>query len=433
MGCCRISFVEHLLNPGDLVRMPNLKMDGKKRDFSELSCLLLTEMGLLDALKKKNICFNPRPFSKSKCTIKDVQNSQKNLVDFHIEVNKKIDGIIDEKEIKEFCPISRDELDQTLQEIVEIRSPWNRNLEILEFNPEIQREGEWVESKKEKSEFSNLLFGEKENKSVEALGRIRIRGKGEKTEKKTVNNNGFTKTKKDLEKTKEELEKRKKELEEIKRLAKEKEEELKRKAEEKKKKEKQREIERKKREKEEKIKQREIEKHKKLEAKRLLKEQKIKEKQARKEQLKLEREKKKRLKEKEKQEKIREIERLKLEKENERLKKLEAKRLLKEQKIKERLAKKEELVRTKEKKKKETKKQELKSIIHFREKTDEKKVVKEENKEIDSDWDEEVRQAFTIIDDLLENLPDEKIDEFVRSDDFAVYERVVSKYKKKRE
>jgi len=431
MGCCRISFVEHLLNPGDLVRMPNLKMDEKTQDFLELNCLLLTEMGLLNTLKKKNIYFNPRPFSKTKCTIKDVQDSQKNLVDFHIEVNKKIDGIIDKKEIKEFHPVSKDELEQTLQEIVEIRSPWNRNLEILEFNPEIQREGEWIEQ--EKNEFNNLLFGEQENRSVETLGRIRIRGKGGKTEK-TVNNNGFTKTKKDLEKTKEELEKRKKELEEIERLAKEKEEELKRKAEEKKKKEKQREIERKKREKEEKIKQREIEKQKKLEAKRLLKEQKIKEKQARIEQLKLEKEKKKRLKEKEKQEKIREIEKLKLEKENERLKKLEAERLLKEEKIKEKLAKKEEILKTKEKKKKETREQEKKPIIHFREKAEKsEKTIKDDVKETDSDWDEEVRQAFTIIDNLLENLPDEKIDEFVRSDDFAIYERVVSKYKKKRE
>jgi len=42
-----------------------------------------------------------------------------------------------------------------------------------------------------------------------------------------------------------------------------------------------------------------------------------------------------------------------------------------------------------------------------------------------------VRKVLIVIDNLLEKLPEETIDEFVNSKDFAVYEKVINKYKNK--
>ena len=416
-----------------MVSMPNLKkMDGKKLKIEEINIVLLSQMGFLNELKNKNICFNLNPFKKSKCTIKDVQNGQTNLVDFHIEFTKKIDKMIDknEKESRDFQSIPKERLDFNLQDIVEIRSPWNKDVKTFEFNPEIKNECEWTEANEENNEINKLFVGEKEDKTVSGLGRIKVR-KQEKTETsknkkaiKTNNGNGFKKSKKELEETKEELERRKKELEEMERLAKEKEEELKHKAEEKKKQKKLKEIEKKKRQKE---------------AQRKEKERRKLEKKAEKERKKLEREKEIQLKKEEKLKKIEAEKLLKQQKEEEALtkkkklemekkRKQEAKRLLKEKQLKEAIEEKE-----RKEKEKEQKKKEKKSIVTTKEKPEEEKIQKQEKEEFDNEWDEEVRQAFTIIDDLLENLPDEKIDEFVNSEDFQIYERVVSRYKKKRE
>jgi len=46
-------------------------------------------------------------------------------------------------------------------------------------------------------------------------------------------------------------------------------------------------------------------------------------------------------------------------------------------------------------------------------------------------WDEDVEKLIPIIDSLLEKLPDEVIDEFAKSEDFTLYEKVISKYKNK--
>ncbi len=56
-----------------------------------------------------------------------------------------------------------------------------------------------------------------------------------------------------------------------------------------------------------------------------------------------------------------------------------------------------------------------------------KKVAEEENPLLDKD----IKKVLTIIDDLFEKLPDEVIEEFANSKNFELYEKVVSKYKKK--
>ncbi|UCG68179.1 MAG: hypothetical protein JSV09_10170 [Thermoplasmata archaeon] len=43
--------------------------------------------------------------------------------------------------------------------------------------------------------------------------------------------------------------------------------------------------------------------------------------------------------------------------------------------------------------------------------------------------DEETRNILRILDDLLENLPENVVDKFARSDDYLLYERVLEKYK----
>ena len=53
-----------------------------------------------------------------------------------------------------------------------------------------------------------------------------------------------------------------------------------------------------------------------------------------------------------------------------------------------------------------------------------------EGKNLDqTNFDEEVRKVLSITDKLLEHLPDEIIDNFVQSEDFALYEKVLTRYK----
>jgi len=56
---------------------------------------------------------------------------------------------------------------------------------------------------------------------------------------------------------------------------------------------------------------------------------------------------------------------------------------------------------------------------------------KKEMKEEDSILDENIKKVLLMTDNLLGNLPEEVIDEFVKSKDFALYEKVISKYKNK--
>jgi predicted nucleic acid-binding Zn-ribbon protein len=66
-----------------------------------------------------------------------------------------------------------------------------------------------------------------------------------------------------------------------------------------------------------------------------------------------------------------------------------------------------------------------------------KNQILEKDKEIESlkedgtefNVDEETRKILKILDDLLENLPDEVVDEFAKSNDYLLYEKVLEKYK----
>ena len=303
--------------------------------------------------------------------------------------------------------------------------------------------------------------------------------------KKTItkNNNHVAKTKKELEKTKLEIEKKKQELEEAEKQAKKKEEELKIKQKEKREKEKREEKlkEIKAREKEKEAEKRVLieKREKKLQEKEELKEAKIKEKELKIKQKEREKEKKLKAKEQLKAEKLAKIEEekkakeakikekeLKIkQKEREKEKKLKAKEQLKaeklakieEEKLKEKAAKKREIKPKKpvtEKKsgvffsKKDDKKIKDKKLKKKEKKLEKKKlkakkekVVKEKTfdskKEMDDlilkekILDNDVKKLLPIIDNLLEKLPDEVIDEFAQSDDFELYEKVVTKYKNK--
>jgi DNA repair exonuclease SbcCD ATPase subunit len=65
------------------------------------------------------------------------------------------------------------------------------------------------------------------------------------------------------------------------------------------------------------------------------------------------------------------------------------------------------------------------------------RIIIEKDREIESlkggaqgfTMDEETREILRILDDLLENLPDNIVDQFARSDKYLLYERVLEKYK----
>ncbi|MHA1868828.1 MAG: hypothetical protein ACTSXD_12365 [Candidatus Heimdallarchaeaceae archaeon] len=451
--------------------MPDKYEFNNKLGEIELGLFLTNNLWLLESLKNKRVRFNPRPFKKpTRTSIKKVGEEKDNLVDFHLEIVKKIDEII-EKNQRETVDIdnvvsSEKKPDSLLKSIVEIREPWVRKTEISQFTPELRFKGDTnrlegfedelfeVENPMVLGCFENVetplvkkenkthnIFEEKDenlqHKTIMSLGRIKIRrnnvkktgknrGTSVKKDKKHVtgdNGNGLSTVKKELEKTKMELEKKKKELEEMKRKARLKEEELKKKKEERKKREKLRKLELKKLAREEKIKNREAKKKAREKEKMRRKLEREKKLEAKKRELE-EMKRKARLKEEE----------LKKKKEEQRkkgkLRKLELKKLGMGEKIrkkmekgkveKETFEKKEKLVGLFNKKRKD---KTVETASTVKDKSGESKKVEDFN------WDEEVREALVIIDRLLEKLPDNAIDEFVQSKDFEVYERVVSKYK----
>ena len=92
--------------------MPNHKekKDGKQVN-KDLEILLAVEMGILSFLKKRNICFNPRPFTNPihiKNKQEKLEREQKDLekeislIDLHLEITKKVDALIEkiDKETK---------------------------------------------------------------------------------------------------------------------------------------------------------------------------------------------------------------------------------------------------------------------------------------------------------------------------------------------
>ena len=420
--------------------MHTLKKDNKKL---ELELILATELGLLSSLKNKNIRFNPRPFTNKKEIIK----SKNNLVDFHLEITKKIDQIIAQHENE-----NQEEKTEINENIIEFREPHKKQPITPSFKTEISADNfaqkilndedlfevelptftdlqttrniddlndftlvkkidttvlkkdiENNISKEQPLAFASIKFGKKPEKTQKKASK----NKPEKKKKRI--NNGFTRAKKDLETTKMKLEKKKKEIERIEKLAKEKKEELKKK----------------------KILRKEREKQKKLEFKKQTKEKKLQEIEAKK----LQKQKEKELKTKEKKKtinklkhakeaKIKEKQKKKLEKQ----KQLEAKQLLKDKKIREKKLKKHKKIKPKKEKQTKEKKE-----IKIKETPVEQETIKDENipTEEETNFDEEVKEALEIIDDLLGKLPEETIDEFVQSEDFAIYEKVVSKYKNK--
>jgi len=194
------------------------------------------------------------------------------------------------------------------------------------------------------------------------------------------------------------------------------------------------------------LKQKETEKQKKLESKKALEEERLNKKRL--EEQGKETERAERLKEKEKLLTTKQKERLETEQQKlkekkllaaEKQKKLEVKKAVEEERLKEKET---------EKKSKETVKKDVKSkkaFVSIFKKKKEKTTAKEEKpvSEVEAPkpeekteqrdetiLDDEVSDALTIIDELLEQLPDEVIDDFVQSDNFTLYERVVKKYKK---
>ena len=443
---------------GDLVRM---QKDGKiKLNNCSIEAILATEMGFLSSLKGKKIKFNLNHLSKSK----NLKENNENFVDFHLDITKKIDKVINENEK---VNNQQERQPETNIDFVEIRKNWLKGplspefktdpqgnpifnevnigedlFEIVsspEFGSNINREDLYEDTlvptveKTNNEECKNMLIDEEKQGSQKwlmGLGKIKIKSKDkpkkEIEQEKTTNTknekrNGYTTIKKDLENTKKELEQKKKEIEEIEKLAKQKEEEFKKREEEKKKQEKLRKKELKKQEKLEKIKQKEKIK----EEKRLLAEKKKKEKLEAQIQIK---EEKRLLEEQKKKEKQRLEEQKKKEK-------LEA-----EQQLKEEIKKKEseKQVQTPEDKKdyddliETVAKKEIISDTKTKEKeTEEQTEIKTKFTEKPEILDEDVRKALIIIDNLLEKLPDETIQEFVNSKDFAIYEKVVYKYKNK--
>lgn len=288
----------------------------------------------------------------------------------------------------------------------------------------------------------------------------------------------------DIEKTKQEIEQKKKELAEAERMAKQKEKELKEKQKEeeknKKQREKQKKLEAKKKMKEQKNREKELKKQRMLEAKEKQREEKKKEKlrlieeKKRKEQevkalmLKKQREKlaleKQKLEEKKQKERQAEQEKIRHQKElEEKKKELELKKqreikakeelqkkkekekqkkLEMEQRAKEALEKEKELVK---KQKIKTKKQEKPVFGFLNKKTEKAEETKKETtvetpqvmhtfdkKSSDGTMlDPDVKKVLQITDDLLGNLPDEVIEDFAKSKDFKVYEKVMNKYMKK--
>ena len=395
-------------------RKPKLKINNTKQKITEIENFLKTEKQPHGWFKGKQIKFNPRPFSKPK----------KNLVNFHLDTVKKIDEVL--KDLEKENKQSKEKTVRSTFGLAEIREPLKRKtMQPLETEPDfiseitdpdeglfptrphrgLMPEFRFVKKLRESpdivfikknvndhvkdEEFHTRMIGSKDvetQKHTMGFAHIKIGKKDQKEtikqEKKTpqtVNtktitngeNNGVTKTKKALEETKKEIEEKKKELEQAKIEAKEKEKELIKKMIEKEKKKK------------------EDEKLRKLEMK------------------KAEIESKKQEKELKKKAKI-----------DEKKKKLEAKMALKEEKLKQKKLTK------KDKEKHESKKEEEKPPAFHRFVSGKKETI-----ELNPLLDDDVRKVLLITDGLLEKLPEDVIDDFVKSKDFELYEKIINKYK----
>ena len=481
MGCRKSLYCSaSTKSKGDLDRMHNLNYNNKKQETSELNTLLLLQLGFFSDLKDKKMRFNPRPFSHPvpiKPKKLDIKTDEK--IDLNLEITKKIDELLQNKEKKsqEIQPLTHCSINPALLNHIEIREQIFKQPQMSMIKTEIQPNnalGEMgsisdfieIESltetptavQEEKEMHSWMADKEVKNTQKTLWGSIKIKVKTKNKSPTKIHaqpakskiNKEVIKTKLELEKTKKEIQEREKALKAAKELEKQKWQELKQKEIQSKKKEKLREIEKRKRLRLQKIKERELKKAEKQRQKELLNEEKIKkalEKKALAEKMKKQKQKELELKakeeEKRKQEKLREIEQKK--KEHEKQKELEIKAREEEKRKQEKMKviglkkKQEDLVKHKKlkpenpKKKvtftlfnKDKKKKEKPSQETLIPKIDTRAIPKQEH----IPWDEDVEKLIPIIDTLLEKLPEDVIENFANSDDFGLYEKVVSKYKK---
>lgn len=110
----------------------------------------------------------------------------------------------------------------------------------------------------------------------------------------------------------------------------------------------------------------------------------------------------------------------------------ERRRLEKEQarknKIEERRKRSEEKKRRKEQKYALKKKQKL-QLLQQKENSKKQKANKKSHTALSMELDEDLKKVLRMTDSLLEELPDEVVNQFVNSEDFVLYERVLNKYK----
>jgi len=425
--------------------------------------------------------------------VSSIKRKKENSVDFHVEMVKKIDELLEkhesEKENKESESAPQQGIVKSLKDLVEVREPFERKPEMphhkekeirsneilnttnienelfdiehpdrthsdFRFVTSLEEPKDIVRVKNPESEhvedgdFHSWMLSDQDKSTsnvATSFAKIKVR-KGQKPEKI----NGYTKTKIELEKTKEEIERKKQEIEEIEKEEQEKEKELKKKKIEKIKKEKGQErrkkLEMKKAQEEAKIREQELKKKelemqkkkkeegelKALEVKKAEREAEIKERE-------LEKKKKERSKKNQKGKKLKTLELKKEEKEaikksklKEKEEKLEVKKAIREEKLKRKLL---EEKKSKKKKVEKSKKEPI-TVLKKKEKAEKESVEKhhaifgkKEEQKKETSFDKELQEVLAITDKLLESLPDEVIDKFVQSKDFELYEKVLSKYK----
>ena len=374
------------------------------------------EAGIFNKIKK--VRFNPKP--KNTEDRKTVEIQKPRVIFLDEKISQKIDNAIKKQNSSQnnnFGNVS-----------VEIRKPCNKKPTLPEFktdtadtiNNNFNRElfeislplkSNIIDEEILKQNPTNFFFHKKNNekKFSDNLPKIKVSKKRKgKNKTKIEKKNGVKKAKSELEKAKEEIERKRREIKEIERKSREKELELKKKKIEKKKKLKKLEKEKEKQDKIREKKELQIAKQKEIEKK-------LKEKEKKK--LEKEKEKEKRQEEKEKELKEKKKEQLKIKKEKEKKKQLKSKKKQKPKTVKKDVETKKKTSFNLFKPKKEENIKEFKKTDITQEKT----LVN----------DEELSHALDIIDDLLGELPEEKINEFASSDEFEIYEKVLKKYRKK--
>jgi len=542
--------------------MPSLDKEENKRNISDLELLLLIEMGFFSNLKKAKLKFNLRPSSEPKhlqvepidwnfdtgfldrlkqmkirfnarptsepSSNDTVKTSSENIVDLHLEIARKVDELIADRERElqeEVEPITQMQQPLPLQEFVEFREVTARKPEISQLSSEVQpgnvfrevvQEEEFFEivpptetqsieqDQQVNDDFQSTMIREVQKSHKLFMGASHVQIKTKSTPKKAITTgkpqkklNAFTKKQIELEKSKQEIEAREIALKEAKEKEKTKEEELKKAREEELEREKLKKLEQKKRKQKKKLEERELKKAEKLrqiELKKLEKVKLLKLKEKERETQKVERLKQiefnkieKEKLEEEKQKEKEKLERLK-EKEREtqkveRLKQIEFNKIEKEKLLKDKQKEKEKLERLKQKDEEEAKKQKERELIEqekekleeqkkkeklmhkeaekikakkpkkekftlFSKKKPKKKKTEEKPKEQPVEeikeviiekptkdektfLDNDVEKLLPILDDLLENLPEDVIDEFAHSAKFTLYEKVMRKYQNK--